>query len=253
MNSLNHAETRPGGQPYGAFEQKRLYQRHLLLGVGGANLFALAVLLLVSTLLEEPVAQVEIDTDPPFTSEYDPFEKTIEVIPDYRTGPPSRPIVKPPDGGVYTPVPDSLMSDDGTNQLDQTADIPDFHLGDWLDSSGRGGPSGVGPPTSGAGRRPGPDSLILLDVEPRFVLEVKPKYPSLAQRANLEGIVWLKILIDEHGVPIDVVLFKDSGTNAGFEEAALIAAWKCRFTPAIKDNRAIKVWVSVPFEFIIRR
>jgi TonB family protein len=87
---------------------------------------------------------------------------------------------------------------------------------------------------------------------PRFIVKVKPIYPRLAQQAGIEGVVFVSVLIDTTGVVIDVKIAKSSGTNAGLEEAAVDAAWKNTFTPALQCGKPIRVWATFDFRFKIR-
>jgi protein TonB len=80
-----------------------------------------------------------------------------------------------------------------------------------------------------------------------LVKPAKPKYPELAQRAGLEGTVWVKVLIDEKGTPKRAVVEKSS--HEIFEEAAIEAAMNSLFTPAVTNNGPITCWVSIPYMF----
>ncbi len=95
-------------------------------------------------------------------------------------------------------------------------------------------------------------SLTHRDVEPAFVLKAVPVYPQAALDYCLEGVVWVSLLVDTVGVVIDVKVVKDSGSNAGFEEASIEAAWRCEFSPAISNGEPVAVWASFPFRFRLR-
>jgi len=75
------------------------------------------------------------------------------------------------------------------------------------------------------------------------------KYPEIARRAGIEGVVILGVLVDEHGNSLKTQVLKPSGTTLGFEEAARDAAMKLKWKPAKQRDRAIKVWVSFPIRF----
>ncbi len=242
-------ENQDKGVPYGAFDQKRLYQRHMMFGVGVVNLIVLALLILVSTLLEQPVARVEtrnVDSDNDY---YLPFDPTIVILPDLPTISPTRPKTQTPDGGLFTPLEDSIILAEDTAITDQTTDIPELSFGEFSgeenSADGRNHYSG----SFGRNGTPNPREIIIPDVQPTFVVVVKPDYPPLALRAGLEGTVWVQALVDEKGIVSKVVIIKESGARVGFEEASVEAANKCRFSPALKDGRAIKIWVTFPFEF----
>jgi protein TonB len=76
-----------------------------------------------------------------------------------------------------------------------------------------------------------------------------PEYPITALREGIEGTVLLRVLVDEAGKPIQVVILKSSGSreldNAAREH--VLAAW--RFHPAQRDGHAIQAWAQVPVKF----
>jgi len=74
-------------------------------------------------------------------------------------------------------------------------------------------------------------------------------YPELAIRAGIEGIVFIKALVNEKGIVEDAAVMKSSGANVGFEEAALQAARKIRWKPALQREHPIKVWIGFPVKF----
>jgi TonB family protein len=45
---------------------------------------------------------------------------------------------------------------------------------------------------------------------------------------------------------------KSSGTES-LDEAAVEAAYKCKFKPGIQNNRPIKVWVTYKVDFILEQ
>jgi protein TonB len=86
-----------------------------------------------------------------------------------------------------------------------------------------------------------------VQIEPRVVLSVTPDYPRLAVETGLEGKVWVKIWLDHSGKPRKAVILK--GDAEVLNEAALAAAMKFIFTPAIMNDRPVSVWVAIPFSF----
>ncbi len=76
-----------------------------------------------------------------------------------------------------------------------------------------------------------------------------PAYPAQALRNGAQGTVLLKVLVDTHGVPVQVKVQHSSGWRT-LDVAArthVLAAW--RFHPAIHDGHAIEAWVLVPVRF----
>lgn len=80
------------------------------------------------------------------------------------------------------------------------------------------------------------------------IITPPPKYPAGAAAAHVDGRVILKLLVGADGTVRDVVVEK--AEPAGVFDAATVAAaraWK--FTPAMKDGRAVEGWVRVPVDF----
>jgi TonB family protein len=96
-----------------------------------------------------------------------------------------------------------------------------------------------------------PQDFVPVEKEPVVVKKVDPKYPELALRAGIEGVVWVKIWITSDGKPKDVQIMKTD--NHVFDQSAIDAAKQFVFTPAMKDGKPISVWVSVPFKFKLWR
>lgn len=76
---------------------------------------------------------------------------------------------------------------------------------------------------------------------------VKPAYPKNARRAEKEGKVFLKAIITVDGIAKDIVA--ETNLGFGFEEAAIAALKKFKFTPAKENGKAIEYAVRIPFEF----
>jgi len=76
-----------------------------------------------------------------------------------------------------------------------------------------------------------------------------PEYPLVALRNGVEGTVLLRVLVDESGKPVQVIVLKGSGSRE-LDQAArahVLAAW--RFHPAQRDGHAISAWAQVPVKF----
>ena len=78
-----------------------------------------------------------------------------------------------------------------------------------------------------------------LDSPPRLLGEVQQIYPSRARTAEIEGFVSLALLINERG-EVDDISITNEAPQGYFEEAALTMLRQQRFTPALKQNRAVK-------------
>ncbi len=84
------------------------------------------------------------------------------------------------------------------------------------------------------------------DVPPRIKTSIKPKYTKEMKDAGLEGIVELKIFINEKGVVTKTIIMK--GID-GLNNAAIDAINKAKFEPARKDGKKVEVWVPMRIKF----
>jgi|WetSurMetagenome_2_1015567.scaffolds.fasta_scaffold300059_2 TonB family protein len=96
---------------------------------------------------------------------------------------------------------------------------------------------------------PQADEFVAYEELPVIVTLQPPVYPPMAVKAQIEGTVTVKVLVDKSGNVRDAIVVKPSGANAGFEEAALEAAKKGKWKPAIQNKQPVAVWVSYPIQF----
>jgi protein TonB len=80
-----------------------------------------------------------------------------------------------------------------------------------------------------------------------------PRYPDEAVSVGASGTVWVQAFVDSKGIVVDARILKPSGSNYGFEESALQAAYKNRYSPAIQKGKPVAVWVSYKVDFNFRR
>ncbi|MEW6511697.1 MAG: TonB family protein [Bacteroidota bacterium] len=92
-----------------------------------------------------------------------------------------------------------------------------------------------------------PADFIDVDVQPEVIKKVDPYFPELAQKAGMEGKVWVKIWVDSTGAVRDVVVLKSDAEI--FNAPSIEAAKKFVFKPAYIGNTPVAVWVSVPFRY----
>ncbi|UWX04584.1 energy transducer TonB [Pseudoxanthomonas sp. NC8] len=77
-----------------------------------------------------------------------------------------------------------------------------------------------------------------------------PEYPRAALRGGEEGSVLLHIAVDANGTPTDVQVIQRSGSrDRDLDRAAIEAARKWRFTPAMRDGKAVPSAVQLPVDF----
>lgn len=96
------------------------------------------------------------------------------------------------------------------------------------------------------------DTLAPVEIYPEMVYKHRPDYPRLAKQAGITGTVWVKALVDEAGKVLKAIVARSSGT-VSLDEAAVKAAYKNKFTPAMQKGKLIKVWVTYPIEFVLDR
>jgi TonB family protein len=104
------------------------------------------------------------------------------------------------------------------------------------------------PTASGYDDCPGINEFVPVEQIASMTYYQEPVYPRLAEQAGLEGIVWLKVQVNKYGTLTDAVVYKSSGTPA-LDDAALRAAPKCRFEPALQNGRPVCMWVTYKVVF----
>jgi TonB family protein len=82
---------------------------------------------------------------------------------------------------------------------------------------------------------------------PVLLYKVDPDYSEQAKRSRYEGIVLLRLVIDENGLPRDIRVVQSLGL--GLDEKAMEAVRHWRFQPGIKDGRAVSVDANVEVSF----
>ncbi len=94
------------------------------------------------------------------------------------------------------------------------------------------------------------DEFVPVEQIAEMVHYVQPEYPLDAQRAGIEGVVWVKALIGKKGDVLDAVVFKTSET-ASLDESAVKAARGNKFKPAMQQGRPVAMWVTYKVNFAI--
>ncbi|OGU56885.1 MAG: hypothetical protein A2X64_02530 [Ignavibacteria bacterium GWF2_33_9] len=103
-------------------------------------------------------------------------------------------------------------------------------------------------------KEPEPDEFIPVEKEPGVDytrLQGLVKYPDLARRANIEGRVVLRVLVDKDGT-VRKYFIEDSENE--LLNSAAIDAIKAygKFKPAIQNQEPIMCWISIPIQFKLR-
>ena len=81
------------------------------------------------------------------------------------------------------------------------------------------------------------------------IIKTQPtvEYTAAARRNNVTGRVRLRVLLAAHGKVAQVVPVES--LPDGLTEAAVSAAWRIEFIPALKNGRPTSVWVEIVHEF----
>jgi TonB family protein len=95
------------------------------------------------------------------------------------------------------------------------------------------------------------DEFIEVEKEVSFDysrLQKSVQYPDLAKRANIQGIVVVKVYVDSTGKPVKHKILQSD--NELFNEAAIDAIMNFdEFKPAIQKGKHVGMWISIPFHF----
>jgi periplasmic protein TonB len=228
--------------PYGAYELKAKYQKNFLFASIIVTSFVAAILL-TGWIISE------MGADDEFTGQ----AVVIKTIADL--GPPPSVAKKPPQIQVQQPniaapkvgIPKPVADDEVVDEdvvlatRDELADIqaPDVGSGD------------VDVQIADDDYMPSQGEFVAVEIEPVMIKQVDPEYPQLAKTAGLEGSVWVWALVGKDGRVIKSAVAKTSGIQT-LDEAAIAAALKCEYKPAIQNGRPVNCPVTYKVDFKLR-
>ncbi|WKZ20359.1 MAG: energy transducer TonB [Candidatus Jettenia sp. CY-1] len=84
--------------------------------------------------------------------------------------------------------------------------------------------------------------------KPGYFQNRPPEYPQLAKQMRQEGLVILRVEVDQKGTPVKVEVEKSSGYQL-LDQAALKAVRHWRFQPERVGNSPVKSMVAIPVRF----
>ena len=118
----------------------------------------------------------------------------------------------------------------------------------------KSGRPGNGQPGVGWRRVVGPQPVPFykVEVKPQPVSIPAPGYPEMVRSAGIEGSAVVEALLDVDGSVMEVRILKSAG-NQMLDAAASDAARKARFTPAKQRDKPVRVWISIPYRFILTK
>ena len=108
------------------------------------------------------------------------------------------------------------------------------------------------PPVEEKEEEPEPEIFTVVEQLPEIIggmaaLQSSIKYPEIAQKAGVEGKVFVSFVVDENGDVHNPTVARPLG--AGCDEAALEAISKAKFRPGRQRGKAVKVRMTIPVTF----
>ena len=85
---------------------------------------------------------------------------------------------------------------------------------------------------------------------PRLLFQAKPEYSQIARMSGLEGTVIVKVLVGPQGEVQTAQIMQ--GAHPLLNQAAVRAAYKCRFQPGTQRHVPVRAWMAVPYRFRLR-
>ncbi len=92
--------------------------------------------------------------------------------------------------------------------------------------------------------------FIAFDEAPIPISGIKPKYPSMAKAAGIEGTVRVEFFINKKGKVTEVNII--SGTGTILDEAAVKAVKESTWKPARQRTKKVGVWTQESLKFYFK-
>lgn len=129
--------------------------------------------------------------------------------------------------------------------------VPAAGVGSTAASPATGGTAASDPVPA---RSSAPEPPASAPAAPVFVQQLRyarfepPEYPSLSRRLGESGLVMVRVVIDEQGVPREVSVYRSSG-HERLDRAAVQAVRRARFHPYRENEQARPASALVPVRF----
>ncbi|MFC4308401.1 energy transducer TonB [Steroidobacter flavus] len=104
------------------------------------------------------------------------------------------------------------------------------------------------PPATQAADRSTPKLVSTVE----YVREPSPRYPPQSRRLREQGLVVLRVVIDERGEASSIEIETSSG-HARLDDAARDAVLRAAFRPYVEDGEPRRALVLIPIEFALNR
>lgn len=109
-------------------------------------------------------------------------------------------------------------------------------------------PVQAAPPVTQAEDRSTPKLVSTVE----YVREPSPRYPPQSRRLREQGLVVLRVVIDERGAASSIEIETSSG-HARLDDAARDAVLRAAFRPYVEDGEPRRALVLIPIEFALNR
>jgi protein TonB len=86
--------------------------------------------------------------------------------------------------------------------------------------------------------------------QPQAISIGKPKYPDMAAKFGLKGTVTVKVQINENGDVVRAEVIKTP--NQVFDQPAIDAAMKSKFSPKMVNDKPVPSEVTMSFVFKVQ-
>jgi protein TonB len=253
---------------YGAFELRKLIDRHkltgLLVAVGFFTLVVLAsqfkLFSLISKLTEEKEVNIEmtnVDLPPP------PPPPPVDAPPPPPPPPPPvRPTIK------FVELIAKKDEEVQEQQVTKQEEIKETAVSTETVKGDENAKAIISEPTTGTGTGVVKEPEPVAPKEPEIFdrAEVQPsypggpqammkylanniRYPSLARENNLEGKVVVKFTVDRDGSIKDPVVLKDGVGGGCADEAIRVIKSMPKWTPGLQRGNPVKVYFTLPVSF----
>lgn len=134
---------------------------------------------------------------------------------------------------VHTPPPPTTVASSDTSTPPTLADLVTPP-----------GPPDIAPPISNDIGSGGASQMLA------YASPLQPRYPPASMRAHEQGVVMLRVLVDESGNPQRIEIARSSG-HTRLDAAARESVSHARFRPVMRNGQATSAWGIVPIEFRI--
>jgi TonB family protein len=82
---------------------------------------------------------------------------------------------------------------------------------------------------------------------PKLTYKIEPRYTRTALDAGVQGNVLFALIVDEHGLPKNIVMLSPLGFGLDENAKECLSQW--RFKPATKEGKPVKVYAQVEVNF----